>query len=511
MCGIAGLYGARNLATVHQMLDLIRHRGPDGRDVWSPVDADIILGHVRLAIMDVVGGKQPISNEDNTLWTIVNGEIYNYPALREELVSRHKFKTRSDSEIVLHLFEERGPAFVEGLEGMFAIALWGKECGLYLARDPLGIKPLYYGQDGTGVIYFASEIKALVPVVPVIHEFPNGHYMFAGREPIRYYTVPRPRAIITDPDEAITLVDGVLRACIKKELMSDVPLGTFLSGGLDSSLVTAIAKGYMDGPLHTFSVGLEGSPDISYARIASAAIGTNHHERVLTRDDVITAIPSVISALESFDPALVRSAIPTHFVSELASRSVRVVLSGEGADELFAGYQYLKPLAENAGGETSALDDELFLITSSLHNTNLQRADRLTMLHGLEGRVPFLETAMVEAAFKIANSLKISGSEKWILRRVAERYLPTSIAWREKEKFSIGTGIGQLLEQHAAEVVRDADFRVTNESREARGRSTFKTKEEYLYWTFFEERYGREDIVGTVGRSRSLNPEQLWA
>jgi asparagine synthase (glutamine-hydrolysing) len=495
MCGIAGmagrpLPGAGSEAVIRRMLDRQKHRGPDGRQIWVVPGGSAGLGHDRLAIIDLAGGVQPIANEDGTIVAVVNGEIYNHMALRRRLEGRHTFRTRSDSEVVLHLFEEEGPDFVRHLDGMFAIALYSTVHGLLLARDPLGIKPLYYGHDAAGNLLFASEIKALAPEVPAVNELPPGTVLPGGAgEPEPYYSLPHPTHELADAEEAADLLDHLLARAVEKRLMADVPLGCFLSGGLDSSLITAMAARLAGERLHTFSVGLEGSADIDNARRVAAYLGTEHHERVLTPAEVIEAVPQVIDLLESCDPALVRSAVPTMYVAQLASAYVKVALSGEGADELFAGYHYLDAFSDEA------LDDELLLMTGAMHNLNFQRADRMTMAHGLEARVPFMDLAMVEAAFRTAPALKRSGGEgKWILRKVAERYLPVDIVWRTKEKFAIGTGIGPLLEQHAEEQVpAPAGW----------------AAEAWWYWTEFRRRYGRNDLVDGMGRSRSLNPGQF--
>lgn len=497
-----------------RMLDVLSHRGPDGRDVWWPGMGrhDAMLGHVRLSIIDVDGGKQPITNEDDTVAIVVNGEIYNHDVLREELASKHAFKTSSDSEVVLHLFEERGMACFDELDGMYAIGIWQAPDALVLARDPLGIKPLYHGTTRDGATCFASEMKALVGLVPRITELPPGTAWRAGSGSGNgngsgtrtHYTVPEARGTITDGARAVSLVDRALRVAVEKRLMADVPLGTFLSGGLDSSLISAMTRELVDGDeLHTFCVGMEGSPDVEHAREIAAHLDTSHHELLVDEDDLLAVLPEVIYHLESFDPALVRSSIPTFLVSRLAAKHVTVVLSGEGADELFAGYHYLAPLATDGPG----LDRELRHITTTLHNTNLQRVDRMTMANRLEGRVPFLDTAVVDLAFSLDPALKHGGTGKQVLRRVAERYIPREHAWRTKEKFAIGTGIAAVLERHAGETISDEAFTAAASTAPV----PLRTKEELLYWTLFKRHYDRADILQQMGHSRSLNPGQPWA
>ncbi len=502
MSGIAGILGKPDQARIARMLDQQAHRGPDGRGIWTAT-AGFGLGHVRLATVDVEGGGQPLANEDGSLWLAMTGAIYNHRALRQELEGRHTFKTQSDAEVVLHLFEEHGPACVERLDGMFAIAIWGEELGLFLARDPLGIQPLYWGEDDEGNLLFASEIKALIGETNQVREFPPGHRWRVGEPMEAYEQIPAHTGELTDPDQAVLTLDRVLNNAVRKQLAADVPVGCLLSGGLDSSLITAIARQHVDDELHTFAVGLEGSADLEQARRVAEDLGTIHHERVLTEEEVTAALPRVIDALESCDPALVRSAVATYYVSELASEHVKVVLSGEGADELFAGYDYLTELESDA----QALGAELYEITAAMHNSNLQRVDRMTQAHGLEGRVPFADQAVVDLAFRIDPFLKRrDGESKWILRRVAEEYLAPGIVWREKEKFAIGSGVAPLLEGYAAEAVPEEIF---NQERSPKG-IPFASREELLYWQLFRERYGREDVLALMGRSRSLNQGERW-
>lgn len=492
MCGIAGMTGSPDVALINQMLDAQAHRGPDGRQVWRAADASVALGHIRLSIVDLDHGAQPLSNEDGTVWAVVNGEIYNHQDLRRRL-SHHKFRTNSDSEVVVHLFEEMGPAAIAALDGMFAIALWSSESGLLLARDPLGIKPLYYLDDSEGQMVFASELKALVGRVGTIRAVPPGTWWMPGvSEPVSYWTQPTYKDQVLLSEMAAERIDEVLRRAVAKRLMADVPVGVFLSGGLDSSLIAAYVQQLTSGRVCSFAIGLAGSPDLIAARQVADFLGTEHYERILRPEEIIAAIPMVVQQLESCDPALVRSAIPTYFVSELAAQHVKVVLSGEGADELFAGYHYLRPLAAEPG----ALQGELCQIIDALHHTNLQRLDRMTMAHGLEGRVPFLDPELVSLAARIPAALKWRGEVgKWILRNVAAPYLPEEIVWRKKEKFAVGTGIGDVLASHAESVISETQL---------------GSKEEELYWQAFRRRFGRPDVLGLMGHSRSLNPGQSW-
>lgn len=509
MCGIAGGFGRPSGAGVNAMLDLLAHRGPDGRGVYGDPAGRCIIGHNRLAIIDPAGGQQPLTDETGGIWVACNGEIYNFRDLRRELSARgHRFRTASDTEVLAHLYEEEGPAMVARLDGMFALALWDGE-RLLLARDPLGIKPLYSGRAGDGTLYFASEIKALTGVCERVEEFPPGTWFASDTGFRRYYDLPAFRAGSPAPGRrkpdgrelspvVMSLRDRLERA-VAKRLMADVPVGVFLSGGLDSSLIAAIARKHTDGPLHSFAAGAPGSADLDHARRVAAFLGTVHHEATFTQRDLADRLPEVIYHLESFDAALVRSAVPTYLVSRLASRYVKVVLSGEGADELFAGYDSLKPLA---GAD---LNEEMRRLTGSLHNTNLQRVDRMTMAHSLEGRVPFLDVGMVETAAGIPPAWKVRrtgkggrAGEKWLLRLAAETYLPPDIVWRNKVKFSHGTGASALLADLAEELAP-----AVHPGVELRGR------EETMYYLIFANLFPVAATMATIGRTRSVVPGEL--
>lgn len=512
MCGIAGIIGRTDAAVLDGMLQRIRRRGPDDRGMM--LEDGITLGHNRLSIIDVnERGRQPLSNEDGKVWLVFNGEIYNYKELRASLKETHTFRTETDSEVLVHLYEEKGPDMVHDLDGMFAFLLYDARIGrVFMARDPLGIKPLYYLRDERGHTLFASEIKALTPYGATVCEFPNGTWYQSGHGKETFWSLPKRGTQITDEHEAIDLIIRHLEQAVQKRLVADVPLGVFLSGGLDSSLISSITKRMVGGRLKSFATGMVGCADLTYARAVADYLETEHHEVAFSRADLIRALPEVIYNLESFDPALVRSAIPTYFVSRLARQHVTVVLSGEGADELFAGYHYLKEYS----GRPDDLDAELRSITAGLHNTNLQRVDRQTMAVGLEGRVPFLDKALVAAAFRIHPHLKLRKDgvrakemgqsspwvEKWILRRAAEKYLPTDVVWRTKAKFAVGTGTGEVLEAYAGEQISDADYK---RERMLPNGEIIASKEELLYWRIFRESFGSDHIIAHMGRSRSLN------
>lgn len=459
MCGIAGIWGADDRAHVERIMRGVRHRGPDGSGVH--VQANGVLGHRRLAIMDPEGGAQPLYDETHTMAIVANGEIYNFPQLRSDLATRHDFRTTSDIEAVLHLYEECGVDTPAALKGMFTFAICGED-HLFLARDPIGIKPLYYGSwtdhQGTTLMAFGSEMKPLAEWVDDLHEFPPGHYFDSRVGFARYYEVPSSPPVTRTTEEHVALVRRGVEDAVASHMMSDVPVGAFLSGGLDSSIIAAIARRHVD-ELHTFSVGIAGSSDIEAARRMAAHIGSIHHEYVMTQREVIARLPEIINALESFDQDLVRSAIPTYFCSRLAADHVKVILTGEGADELFAGYAYHRTV-----GDPAVLHQELRRSVTTLHNINLQRADRLTMLHSIEGRVPFLDTDFIALALSVPIELKLRPMpdgrvvEKWVLRAACEDLLPADIAWRTKEQFDEGTGTIDVLADALGPLVADIDL-----------------------------------------------------
>lgn len=503
MCGIAGIAAADRHQCVTDMLTRQQHRGPDGRGLWS--NAVCTLGHDRLAIIDLKDGGQPMADRSGAAHIVFNGEIYNFRKLRAAL-GEAKFRTHSDTEAILELGLAGDPQkpweWTPRLDGMFAFVMVHND-RLVMARDPLGIKPLYLGVKD-GALTFASELKAFPEDTVSIREFPPGH-AYAETEGLHPYydlphTTPAPMPAATTDAALNRLCDDLLdrlEVAVAKRLVADVPVGVFLSGGLDSSLVAALAARHKL-PLDSFSVGMSGSADREYALLMADELHTRHHERLYTLDEALAALPDVIWHLESFDAALVRSAIPNHFLAELTARHVKVALAGEGADELFAGYDYLKKIP------AERLDEELRDITRALHNTNLQRCDRLSMAHGLEVRVPFLDVDVVDLAFRIAPELKMYGpeqTEKWILRKAAERVLPREVAWRKKEKFAVGSGLGDKLAAIAEREISDAEFhREREETPDARLRS----KEELMYYRIFRTRFPRREWLPLVGRSCSV-------
>lgn len=386
MCGIAAIWGEDDKILIREMMDRLIHRGPDASGIACRNQAT--LGHRRLSIMDPEGGRQPIFNEDRSAAIVANGEIYNFQELKDSLAARHHFSTRSDSEVPLHLFEDAGPDTIQFLDGMFAFILTDGQCML-AARDVVGIKPLYFGESG-GRTVFASELKALAGRADNVQEFPPGSMFHTQTGFQRFRSIPRARPEERSTQYWCARIRETLERAIIKRLMSDVPLGAFLSGGLDSSIIAAVARAHMK-ELHTFSVGIEGSRDLEAARLVARHIDSIHHEYVFSAHDMRRYLPEIVFYLESFDQDLVRSAVPCYFVSRLAAEHVKVILTGEGADELFGGYSYYKDF-----DKSMPLHEELYRSVASLHNINLQRVDRLTMAHSIEGRVPFLDLEMIE-------------------------------------------------------------------------------------------------------------------
>lgn len=503
MCGIVAVWGRPDKPLAEQMLGNIRHRGPD--DVGVETLGTSVLAQARLSILDLSGGHQPMFNETGSLAVVFNGEIYNQLALRHALERRHTFRTRSDTEVLLHLYEEMGEDMLAELDGMFAFALAGSR-GLLLARDPLGIKPLYYGVY-RGMVLAASEIKAF-PDMEELHTLPAGHFLIVPPlDPKGAVKLPEPRAFCSPthvepyiatppPEEILVEIRRRLEQAVVKRLMSDVPVGVFLSGGLDSSIVAALMRPHTVS-LHSFTAGVEGAPDLGAAREVASSLGTEHHELIYSPADVVDALPTVIRHLESFDAPLVRSAIPNYFLSKLAAKYVKVVLSGEGADELFAGYAYLS--TKTGGGE---LRSELARITDRLQDTNLQRGDRMTMASGLEGRVPFLDLDLVRYMARLPVEILAPGPdriEKYLLREACRGLLPQSILDRRKLKFSEGAGSSEVVADLAARTISQAEF---EQARNPVPGVRLRSREELLYFRIWRETLGRSVPVNLVGRTR---------
>ena len=507
-----------------EMSKLLRHRGPD----WSGIYADdkAILAHERLSIVDVDHGAQPLISLDGNIVLAVNGEIYNHKQLKAQLGDKYQYQTNSDCEVILSLYQEYGCDFLDKLNGIFAFVLYDKAKGTYLiGRDHMGIIPLYTGLDASGNFYVASEMKALMPVCKTVAEFYPGQYLYsADGKPTQYYHREwRDFDAVKDNPASIEELREALEAAVKRQLMSDVPYGVLLSGGLDSSVISAITQTYAkhrienDGEtgawwpqLHSFAVGLAESPDLVAAQKVADAIGTIHHPIVYTFQEGLDAIKEVIYHLETYDVTTIRAATPMYLMArKIKAMGIKMVLSGEGADELFGGYLYFHK-APNA----QAFHEELVRKLDKLHLFDCLRANKAMAAWGLEARVPFLDKEFIDVAMRINPEAKMSKDgriEKHILRQAFEHKLPKEVVWRQKEQFSDGVGYSWIdgLKAHAAETVDDVQF------ANAKFRFPYNTpesKEAYFYRSFFEEFFPLASAAETVPGGKTVacsTPEAL--
>ncbi|HVX44878.1 MAG TPA: asparagine synthase (glutamine-hydrolyzing) [Mycobacteriales bacterium] len=473
MCGIAAIHDFRPTpsrlrearAIGAAMLGELDHRGPDGQG--TRLTGPTWLGHTRLAIVDLDGGHQPLTTSRSENWLVANGEIYNHNDLRAQLPG--PFGTDSDSEVILHVLADGGPAGIHRMRGMYAFCAAGPDGQVVLGRDPLGVKPLYWARHEDRMLV-ASELRAFPDEVrPAVAEFPPGHHWTPadGLVPfVDLHTEPlgagRPLGPpFTARGQAQSAIRESLVRSVRQRMMADVPVGVFLSGGLDSSIVAAImARESAPGArVRSFAAGTPGSPDLEAARLVAEHLGLEHHERIYTDDEVIAVLPEVVRSTESYEPSLIRSAVPNYLLAELAARHVKVVLTGEGADELFAGYHHLREL------DVAALRTALADGIETLHHLNLQRCDRVTMAHGLEARVPFLSQELIAVAHRIPLEWKLLGedgqdraNEKAILREAFAGCLPPEILWRRKEQFGDGSGTADVMARQAENLVPDTGW-----------------------------------------------------
>ena len=530
MCGIVGIFdingSSEQLRTkALEMSKRIRHRGPDWSGIF--VDERCIIAHERLAIVDPTSGGQPLYSKDRNLVLGVNGEIYNHRELRKPLEAKYEFQTQSDCEVILALYQEKGIDFIEDLSGIFAFALYDRDKDCYLiARDHIGIIPLYMGWDEDGQFYIASELKALEGVCKKIEEFLPGHYLFSKEGvPKKWYN--RTWGEYENVKNNLSNIDVLRKALedsVHRQLMSDVPYGVLLSGGLDSSVISAIAKKYASKrvesendtqeawwpQLHSFAVGLIGSPDLIAARKVADHIGTVHHEIHFTVQEGLDAIRDVIYHLETYDVTTVRASTPMYLMSRvIKSMGVKMVLSGEGADEIFGGYLYFHK-APNA----QAFHEETIRKLSKLHLYDCLRANKSLAAWGVEGRVPFLDKEFMDVAMTLNPEDKMAKDgkmEKWILRKAFEDYLPASVAWRQKEQFSDGVGYNwidslkaMVSEKVTEEQMKSAKFRFPI--------NTPMSKEEYFYRSIFAEHFPSDTAALCVPSVPSIacsTPEAL--
>ncbi len=530
MCGIVGVFDLKIESQklrpqVLQMAKRLRHRGPDWSGIYCGEKA--VLAHERLSIVDVQSGNQPLYSKDKKHILAVNGEIYNHEDLRNNLNGSYEFQTHSDCEVILPLYRKKGIDFLEDLNGIFAFALYDEVKDTYLiARDHIGIIPLYMGWDQYGNFYVASELKALEGICNKILEFMPGHYMTSDKpgELIRWYSRDWEEfEAVKDNPTSLDDLRNALEAAVHRQLMSDVPYGVLLSGGLDSSVISAIAKKFAAKrvethdqsaawwpQLHSFAVGLIGSPDLAAAQKVADHIDTVHHEVHFTVQEGIDALRDVIYHLETYDVTTIRASTPMYLLARvIKSMGVKMVLSGEGADELFGGYLYFHK-APNA----QAFHEETNRKLSKLHMYDCLRANKSLASWGVEGRVPFLDKEFIDVAMRLNPEDKLIQNgriEKWVVRKAFEDYLPKEVAWRQKEQFSDGVGYNWIDTLKELTNERISDDELTN----AKYRFPINppmSKEEYYYRTIFEEHFPSDSAAACVPSVPSVacsTPEAL--
>jgi len=521
MCSIFGVLDIKTDPTqlrsqAIEMSKLLRHRGPDWSGVYSSEKA--ILVHERLAIVGVSSGAQPLYNPEKTHYLAVNGEIYNHKQLAKELNTDFEFQTESDCEVILALYKEKGAAFLDDLNGIFAFCLYDEEKDSYLiGRDHIGIIPLYTGTDEHGNFYVASELKALAPICKTIEEFPPGHYLDSNDGELKPYYKRDWQDFDAVKDNAANVMDvkNGLEDAVKRQLMCDVPYGVLLSGGLDSSVISAIvqkfaAKRIEDNDesnawwpqLHSFSVGLEGSPDLAAAQKVADMIGTVHHPIHFTVQQGIDALREVIYHLETYDVTTVRASTPMYLMSrQIKAMGIKMVLSGEGADELFGGYLYF-----HKAPDAQEFHEELNRKVSKLHMFDCLRANKSMAAWGVEARVPFLDKEFVDIAMRInpvAKECKDGKIEKHILREAFEGYLPEEVLWRQKEQFSDGVGYNWIdsLKEFVDEQVTDS---MLENAQFKFPINTPDSKEAYFYRSIFEEHFPGDAVAKCVPHGKSV-------
>ena len=515
MCGIVCAFDLKQSSEelrpqILEMSKRIRHRGPDWTGIFSNEKA--LMGHERLAIVDPTSGNQPLYSENGRYVLAANGEIYNHQELRQQFEGKYNFATASDCEVILALYQEKGPAFVDEMNGIFGFAIYDtQEDSYFIARDHMGIIPLYMGWDQHGTFYVASELKALEGVCTKIELFPPGHYYHSKDEaPVRWYTRDWMEFdAVKDNTTSIEDIHDALADAVHRQLMSDVPYGVLLSGGLDSSVTSALAKRFAAKrvesgdeqtawwpQLHSFSVGLEGSPDLAAAQKVAEHIGTVHHEIKFTIQEGLDAIRDVIYHLETYDITTVRASTPMYLMARaIKALGIKMVLSGEGADELFGGYLYFHkaPTAKDFHEETVRKLDKL-------HQYDCLRANKSLAAWGIEGRVPFLDKEFMDVAMRINPQDKMINKErmeKWVVRKAFEDYLPESVAWRQKEQFSDGVGYSWIdtLKEVVEEAVSDEQMANAHYRFPAQ---TPQNKEEFYYRSIFEEHFPSEAAALSV-------------
>ena len=521
MCGIVSIFNIKQQTPALRqkalrMSQKIRHRGPDWSGIYCGGSA--ILAHERLSIVDPESGGQPLFSPDGRQVLAVNGEIYNHQDIRKQYANQYHFQTGSDCEVILALYRDKGIDFIEDLSGIFAFALYDEERDEFLiARDPIGVIPLYIGYDTDGTIYVASELKALEGQCDHYEPFLPGHYYWS-REPgmKRYYHRDWMEydAVKNNPASVSSIRDG-LTSAVKRQLMSDVPYGVLLSGGLDSSVISALAEKFSEHRiednsqtraywprLHSFAVGLKGAPDLAKARLVAEHIGTVHHEINYTIQEGLDAIRDVIYFIETYDVTTVRASTPMYLLARvIKSMGIKMVLSGEGADEIFGGYLYFHK-APNA----QAFHEETVRKLSKLYLYDCLRANKSLSAWGVEGRVPFLDKEFLDIAMRTNPEAKMcSGQaiEKRIVREAFADLLPDEVAWRQKEQFSDGVGYSWIdtLKKITSEAVSDEQM---EHAAERFPINTPKNKEEYYYRSIFSEHFPSDSAAKSVPSEASV-------
>ena len=515
MCGIISIFNiSRQTDELRQkalrMSQKIRHRGPDWSGIYCGGTA--ILAHERLSIVDPESGRQPLFSPDRRQVLAVNGEIYNHQEIRERYRDTYSFQTGSDCEVILALYRDQGVNFLEQLNGIFAFALYDEEQEAFLvARDPIGVIPLYIGYDDDGKVYVASELKALEGQCQRYEPFPPGHYLYSKDGEIRRYYKRDwfDYEQVKDNGGTADDVHHALEEAVRRQLMSDVPYGVLLSGGLDSSVISTIAAKYAQRRvetggreaawwprLHSFAVGLKGAPDLAKARMVAEHIGTVHHEINYTIQEGLDAIRDVIYFIETYDVTTVRASTPMYLLARvIKSMGIKMVLSGEGADEVFGGYLYFHK-APNA----KAFHEETVRKLSKLHLYDCLRANKSLAAWGVEGRVPFLDKEFLDVAMRLNPQLKMCPGqtvEKKIVREAFAHMLPSEVAWRQKEQFSDGVGYSWIdtLKQITSERVSDEQMAHASERFPI---NPPRCKEEYFYRSIFAEHFPSESAARSV-------------
>ncbi len=521
MCGIVAIYNNqlkfdKNMRSKSlSMSKKVRHRGPDWSGIYTSDNA--ILAHERLSIVDIKSGGQPLFSNDKEIILTVNGEIYNHQEFRDSKDINYQFQTNSDCEVIIPLFKKYGNDMLDKINGIFAFFLYEKESNsFFVARDSIGVIPLYMGKDDNDTLYFSSEMKCLVNNCIEIKEFPPGHYMTnKDKSPKKYYHKNWMNFDnIKNYSSTKDLRDN-LEEAVKRQLMSDVPFGVLLSGGLDSSIISSIVKKYSKKrvesndkndawwpQIHSFAVGLEGSPDLKASKKVSKYLGTIHHEIHFTIQEAIDSLDDVIYYLETYDVTTVRASTPMYLMARyIKSMGIKMVLSGEGADEIFGGYLYF-----HKAPNSKEFHEETIRKLHKLHLYDCLRANKSLSAWGVEGRVPFLDKDFLDYSMNIDPNLKMIKDkkiEKNILRESFEGYLPDEILWRQKEQFSDGVGYNWIdsLKEYAEEIISDKEFSNRNKIFTV---NTPKTKEEFLFRKIFDKHFPGDDCAECVPSVKSV-------